>query len=356
MPFAGSGRDLQRPPAAWAGYSDLLDVAPFMAWRATPDGARTWFNRSWLAFGGRSLTEEAGFGWISRINRDDVGGYLAAYVDACREGRAFTTEYRCLRQDGAYRRVRETAVPFRDEAGGLVGFGVELGEDPARDTRLAEALAERRALLLELNDRVKNMLSVVQSLAHFAFKEDRSRGDVLHAFKERLFVLAKAHDLLAERHWAGVSLDAVVSAATTRLVAGKSAQVTISGAPVELPPRGVVPLALILHELSLEAKRRDVLGGDQGRLAISWARIEEERQQALRFEWCESGYGRPAKPGFSGVSMRIVERGLAAHRGQVSLSFPADGLACSIMLPLGRADRTAISEAALDGVTDKAVR
>src|SRR5262249_19978804 len=92
-----------------------------MMWLSAPDGARTFFNRTWVAFTRRPLSSELGVGWINAIHDDHRAQTLAAYHSGLRSGRPFELEYRLRRADGEYRHVLDRAAP-RLDGGDLVGF------------------------------------------------------------------------------------------------------------------------------------------------------------------------------------------------------------------------------------------
>jgi PAS domain S-box-containing protein len=98
----------------------LLDALPALAWRSGRDGGRTEFNGGWLAFTGRRLEDELGWGWLDGVLPEDQA--------ACREvyGRGkpadVTIEYRLRRHDGEYRWVSERAAAETSLDGALRGY------------------------------------------------------------------------------------------------------------------------------------------------------------------------------------------------------------------------------------------
>ena len=100
----------------------MADTAPVMIWMSGTDKLRTFFNRQWLEFTGRSLDQELGNGWSKSVHLDDVEQCLRTYVSSFDARRSFTTEFRLRRANGEYGWVFDTGVPRFTPAGEFSGF------------------------------------------------------------------------------------------------------------------------------------------------------------------------------------------------------------------------------------------
>jgi PAS domain S-box-containing protein len=196
----------------------------------------------------------------------------------------------------------------------------------SRDVTEQRAFEDRQELLIhELNHRVKNTLSLVQSLAHQSF---RGRDDAT-GFTARLMALAGAHDLLTREQWEGVSLADVVDRAVSAFAAGR---VDIAGGPpVELQPKQAISITMALHELATNATKYGALSRESGTVRLAWL-VEDKR---FRLCWDESG-GPPVQvPEHKGFGLRMIERALASDlSGSVTMNFAESGLSCTIDAPL----------------------
>jgi PAS domain S-box-containing protein len=118
------------------------DAIPAMVWFSNADGLRTYFNRAWLEFTGRTLQQESGNGWTEVIHPDDARQCLDTYHSAIQSGRGFTMEYRLRRADGEYRWILSQGEPRRvnGEMEGFVGSAVDITDQKATE-RIGSLLA-----------------------------------------------------------------------------------------------------------------------------------------------------------------------------------------------------------------------
>ena len=123
--------------------------------------------------------------------------------------------------------------------------------------------AEERLTILvqELAHRVKNLLSVFQSITSRTLIGTRSVEDAREMLIGRLQSLGHAHELLTETSWMGADLKDIVQAE----IAGFTERVRFSGPTVSLSPSGVQTFALIVHELSTNAAKYGALSSSQRR-------------------------------------------------------------------------------------------
>ena len=130
----------------------MADTVPAMIWAADANARRTYFNRSWLEFTGRTLTEELGEGWTDGIHPDDRQRCLDTYESAVNSRLAFKMEYRLRRADGQYRWVLSHGEPrFSDEGmlDSYVGSCLDITEQKAGEDALKEAHEQLEARVKE---------------------------------------------------------------------------------------------------------------------------------------------------------------------------------------------------------------
>jgi two-component sensor histidine kinase len=205
---------------------------------------------------------------------------------------------------------------------------IDTVSDALRRSFAAKEQSERHQQLLigELNHRVKNTLSVVQSLAHQTFRGRHSPKDAISAFEARLQALAAAHNLLTSQRWESASMAQVVSSALAPFCTPD--RCAFSGPELKVAPQTAVTLALAVHELATNASKYGALRVEGGKIHVSWTAGEEE----FELLWQEAG-GPPVRtPESDGFGMRLIRRSLAADlRGTVDVEFRESGLQCRVI-------------------------
>lgn len=135
----------------------LADAASVMIWASGPDALRTYFNKAWLEFRGRTMGQEVGDGWIEGIYPDERDLCQAAYGKASQYRQVFHITYRLQCANGRYYWVNETGAPRYDQDGfrGAIGSALAntwhtmvIPEDQA--VRVVDSLTwrERQVLVL----------------------------------------------------------------------------------------------------------------------------------------------------------------------------------------------------------------
>ena len=103
-------------------FRSMADSLPGLIWLSNMNRQRTYFNKTWLEFTGRSIEEELGDGWTDNLHPDDREDYLNAYARAFELKKPFELEYRLRRHDGVYRWVLARGTPRFHPSGGFAGF------------------------------------------------------------------------------------------------------------------------------------------------------------------------------------------------------------------------------------------
>lgn len=224
-----------------------------------------------------------------------------------------------------------SAGPLSDRSGGCIGCIITLTE--ITDRKRTET--QQTMLVAELNHRVKNILAIVQSVAWQTLSANQSPGEFKQAFDGRLRALSLAHDILTQGRWGHVEFEQLVERSLAPYYGAASGpHVEWSGSRLLLPPNMVVPLSMVLHELSTNAAKYGAFSVEHGRVRMAW-RTDDGK---VRFAWVETG-GPPVagdiKAGFgSKLISRVVSYDLA---GRADLEFAPEGFRCALTFPLPHA-------------------
>ena len=136
----------------------VANTAPVLIWMSGTDRLRTYFNKPWLDFTGRSTEQELGNGWTNGLHPDDLQRYLDSYAYSFERRQKFKMEYRLRRHDGEHRWVQDIGVPRFNPDGTFAGY---IGScNDVTDSRVAqEALAGVSRKLIEVQERERTRIA-----------------------------------------------------------------------------------------------------------------------------------------------------------------------------------------------------
>jgi PAS domain S-box-containing protein len=238
----------------------------------------------------------------------------------------YELEYRIRRPDGQVRWVMDRGQVMREPGSGkatkVIGVVLDI-------TDLKAAEQRQRLLFDELNHRVKNTLSIVQSLAQQTLRSRPEPQDFARAFEDRLQSLARAHDLLTGESWVGASLQEIVAVALAPFL-GEGRSVDIAGDPVMIPASTTITLSLMLHELATNAAKYGALAKPDGRLAIHWTVSDTGSAAAVDLIWQEKGGPAVVPPQRQGFGSRLLAASALQLGAQFDLDYASAGLHCRL--------------------------
>jgi PAS domain S-box-containing protein len=200
------------------------------AWRASKDRLQLALDTAQLGWwrydpGRRVVTGDARFKEIYDVTADEIpledikklvhpddSERFAADREAASDPanpRRSPHEYRVQRRDGEVRWVEVRWLAYFDDDQRERGAASAVGA--VHDITERKQVQEREQLLMrEINHRAKNMLSVVDAIAHQT--ATRTPEGFIERFSERIQALASNQDLLIRNAWHGVEADDLVRA------------------------------------------------------------------------------------------------------------------------------------------------
>jgi PAS domain S-box-containing protein len=298
----------------------------------TLDGTVTFWNSAATRIFGYEAEEMIGAS-ILRIVPPDLHEEEAGILARLRKGERiehFDTVR--LTRDGRRVDISLTVSPMRDHAGRIIG-----ASKVARDVTERKRTEELQNLLFEeLNHRVKNTLATIQAIAGQSLRRAPNPTAFVSSFNGRVQALARAHDLLVQGKMQGSSIAEIVR---DQVVAGGDARIGCSGPYVLLDARAAVHMGLVLHELSTNARKYGALSVPDGKLSITW-HTEVGTGRQLVVEWNETGAPDVTAPTARGFGSQLIERTLDSNGGTASIRYDANGVSCSMRLPLSGDEQT----------------
>ncbi len=272
--------------------------------------------------------------FLTLVQPNDIALLRAAMSEAVTTGATFAHEFRIRREDNGELRFlcSEGRVVERDGSGtAMVLAGASHDVTERRLKQEASELLNR-----ELSHRIKNLLSVVGSLATMSGEHRPETRDYIAAFQARLNNLAAAHDLLIQADWGPVMLDGL--AERTLASIGVRDRVDLVASGLVVGSHDTQTVALVLHELGTNAIKYGALSNPTGRVALSFEmRREADAGDAatLVILWQETDGPEVNAPLSKGFGISLLER-LARRQepGTPVLDWAPKGLRCNIMLRL----------------------
>ena len=272
--------------------------------------------------------------WMARVHPHDRKAAEAAETRAKLEHKEFVSEYRIVRRDGGIRWIRAHGRFFYD------------GDKPVRMIGLKQDITEarqqietQRVLVGELQHRTRNLMAVVQSIAHQTLDTADSLVDFEGRFNRRLGALSRVQSLLSRADNEPITLRALLLMEFEALgLYAFNGKILFGGPEARLRKSAVEMLALAIHELLTNAIKYGALASEMGRLSVTW-RIEGiQHDQRLVLEWIERGIASPppaADGKLRGFGRTLIEEALPySLSAETTFELGADGLRCRVGLPL----------------------
>ncbi len=316
------------------GLESLLDIIPVGIFIVEETGGGDIKgNRRGAAMISETLGDWRGLRVISQPlrfanDRGEVEGDDHPLVRAAKTGLTTTRfEGKLLRRDDSTTEVIVTAAPLFNMDGharGAIAAVVDISE-------LRDAEAQREMLLHELQHRVKNILATVSSLA---VRMSKSGDNFTQAFLSRLAAMGKLHELLANGGWDGTDLRALVMAAVGPQVGRLGDNLSVAGPAVRLKPNATSTLGMVFHELATNAAKYGGLSVSGGRVEVIW-RLARNAGNHLIIVWNEAGGPPVPKNHGEGFGTGFLKRSVEFELGgEVDLQMPADGVRCTVTIPV----------------------
>ncbi len=369
----------------------MADTAPVMMWVAGPDKRCTFFNKTWLAFTGRTMEQELAQGWAEGVHPEDRERTSSAFDSAFDARRNFAIEYRFRRVDGEYRWVLSSGVPRFAPDGVFAGY---IGSDiDITDLRRAQEETFERQKLESLGvltggiaHDFNNLLGGVLAHAELALAELAEGSDPdeqLHRIRDgairgaeivrQLMIYAGQESAVFEL----VDVSRVVEEMVELLKVSVSKHATLKTSLGKgLPPVRANPAQIRQVVMNLVTNASEAIGDQAGVISVTSSLVDSARDlpegEYLYLEISDTGIGmtqetqaRIFEPFFTtkfagrGLGLAVVQGIVRGLGGAIYLkSEPGRGTMFQILLPCAsetaRASREIITPVAPDKISPSA--
>jgi PAS domain S-box-containing protein len=327
----------ERAERVWQASNDrlqsALDAARLGSWHYDPlHRVFSWDARSKEIFGvteDRATVEE----FMNWVHPDDEEKVWAAYhraLDPAQPERS-PTQFRLRRGDGEVRWV-ETQGLARLQGAGRERRVVSFIGTVQDITERKEQQEREHLLMREINHRAKNMLSVVDAIAHQT--ATKTREDFIERFSERIQALAANQDLLIRDAWHGVEIEDLVRAQLAPFADLIGSRIVVRGPELRLNAASAQAIGLALHELATNAGKYGALSTDTGGVDIRWGTDAD----TFTMRWIEREGPLVSTPHHRGFGTTVMEA--MAERtltGKVELLYPPSGVTWRLTCPAANA-------------------
>lgn len=202
-------------------------------------------------------------------------------------------------------------------------------------TSVVQAEQRQRVMIDELNHRVRNMLTVVISVATQTMRQSSTLEDFGKAFIGRVNALASAYALLSRDNWNSVPLRDVLMQELQPFMSPDNPRFVVDGEPVLLQPRAALAFGMIVHELITNAVKYGALSVPDGNVVLHWSVVRQDGKDQLVCRWTESGGPQTEHPQGYGFGLGLIERSTQYElKGEAVTEWQPAGLAVTLTVPL----------------------
>ncbi|WP_339114886.1 HWE histidine kinase domain-containing protein [Thioclava sp. GXIMD2076] len=207
--------------------------------------------------------------------------------------------------------------PIRAENGQVLG----MLDTVVETSKSVDAMAQAEVANAELGHRMRNMITIISSMARHSLRGSPEIEAMSRAFCERLAALSEAQSLLAHGAKNATTVEALVKRICDGRVVTADALV-MSGPPVVIGSRQATALSLAVNELITNAMKYGALSVENGKVSVDWG-IEGEE---FVFAWGERDGPPVAAPERSGFGSKLLERIVpASFIGKASVTYAPEG-------------------------------
>ena len=216
-----------------------------------------------------------------------LGGILAIGM-LCSAGLSYSYARVMLRPAAEIRKLAD--APSLDnrrlpERTGIREFDTVLGMLAKSFSNLEDRDRHQQTLVDELNHLAKNTLTAIQAIARQTHRQSKSWEEFRNNFEYRLMAMARSFDLLTKNDWRSGDLHEVIAECSKPFC--ETDKIRLTGPAVVLPPKAIVGMGMIIHELATNATKYGAFSTPSGSVDVNWEIQGSDSSQMLYFQWKE---------------------------------------------------------------------
>ena len=251
--------------------------------------------------------------------------------------------YQHTKADGTKLTVywRASQDPIRDVDGSVL-YILERALDVTDEVLLSD---KNDTIAAELDHRVRNLMTVLQSVAAITAQNATDVEAYTSAFQNRLAAIARTYHDLANGKWKGLAIRQLIEGELRSVADPGSGRYSLEGPDISLTVKSTKDASLVLHEMVTNAVKYGCFTRPDGHLKVRWG-IDADQ---FIIEWEETGMQNLQPPRSTGFGSRLI--GMMPYM-KVEREFRPTGLylRCSVAVDesINRFDFQAVSTSEAD--------
>ena len=191
-------------------------------------------------------------------------------------------------------------------------------------------------LLGELQHRVKNTLTVINSISALLLDGATDAHSYQARLEHRIEAIARTHDLLTDAEWTTTTFSRIVANEARPFEGQPGVRVKTVGPELTLSAEQAIALGMATHELMTNAAKYGALSVENGYIEITTSDEMQDGKRRACIVWKEHGGPKlvspPKRKGFGSL---VLERVLKSDlSGEVVIKYNEDGLHFSVCFDL----------------------
>ncbi len=276
--------------------------------------------------------------FLETVHPDDRATFEATYSRSVAAMTPYELTHRVLLANGTVKWIQNRGeTHYADDGAAVRSFGTvqDITMQVTTEEQLATYARAQRALLMEVNHRVKNNLALITSMLNLEAKSNQDPVFLaaIERISGRVNALSRVHSMLSSTEWKPINIHDLCEAVVGSTFVGRPVLLAVAPSDIVVSTSQAHNLALVVNELATNSAKYT---GDVERLEI---RITIERvAQHIELRYQDSGPGYPealleGEPLRKGSGLQLI-RGIVERSMYGSTEFHNDnGAAAVIRLP-----------------------